>query len=125
MGCTIKIKGKEEFKIFSTEAEARQYIVDNNVKIEEVVDPKTKKPVSYITSVTSHESVVNTIRTANNISWEYTKNLITQTRLNDWDIEEYGRTSDAISLSEFLSELRVQDKDTLKDCSLNLLLIII
>lgn len=107
MACIVKIKGKEEFKVFDTEADAREYLKDTNVVIEEMINPVTKESELYVNVQDTHSGTVNVIRAANQISWEATKELLTQTKLNDWDTEEYGKRSDAISLSIALANIRV------------------
>ena len=47
MACRVKIKGKEEFKVFDTEADAREYLKDTNVVIEEMINPVTKESELY------------------------------------------------------------------------------
>ena len=125
MGCIVKIKEKNEYRIFDTEAEARQYIKENNVSIEDFQVDKDGTPSSYIRTQSLQESTLNVIRAANNHSWEETKDLLTTTKINDWDTEEYGDKSDAISLSKALSNIRVSVNGEVKRLFQNLLLIII
>ena len=86
---------------------AREYLKDTNVVIEEMINPVTKESELYVNVQDTHSGTVNVIRAANQISWEATKELLTQTKLNDWDTEEYGKRSDAISLSTALADIRV------------------
>ena len=114
MGCIVKIKEKNEYRIFDTEAEARQYIKENNISIEDFQVDKDGTPSSYIRTQSLQESTLNVIRAANNHSWEETKDLLTTTKINDWDTEEYGDKSDAISLSKALSNIRVSVNGEIK-----------
>lgn len=111
MACTVKLKERGEYKIFDTELEARTYIQENNLSIEEVTNPRTKEKEWYVNTNDTHTSVVDVIRLANTESWEDTKDLLTKTELNDWDTEEYGKMSKVVSLSVALSSLRVLKND--------------
>lgn len=107
MGCIVKIKAKNEYRVFDTEAEARQFIKDNGISIETFTSTKDGTPSLYIKTSDSQETTLNVIRAANQQSWEDTKDTITTTELSGWDTEEYSNTSSAISLSKAMSSIRV------------------
>lgn len=65
MGCIVKIKAKNEYKVFDTEAEARQFIKDNGISIEAFTSEKDGNPSLYIKTSDSQETTLNVIRAAN------------------------------------------------------------
>ena len=113
MGCIIKIKGKEHFKEFASEEEARKWVEENrkNISIEEFTNPYTKKKELYIATKDAQESTVTAIRAANARSYEFIGDTLTKTRLDDFNTEEYDKFSDALSLSKALASLRIVDAE--------------
>lgn len=113
MACIVKIKGREQFREFQTEEDARLWLEENknNISVEEFTNPYTEKKELFLNVKDSHKSTVATIKAANVISFEHTKEVLTKTGLGDFDVEEYDKRSDALSLGKALSKLRVLAPD--------------
>ncbi len=102
MACTIKIKEREEYRTFDKEEEARKWIAENALTIEEI-DGK-----EFITTTDPHSRTLSILEAANQKSWDDTQELLIQTRMNDWDTEEYAKNSKVASLSKVLADIRIE-----------------
>lgn len=111
MGCIIKLKGKEEYITFESEAEAKEYIKKNHAKI--ASDLRTSKhgtPSEYLTYQTDQEQVESIIKESSRRAYEVTKENLVKMKMNGWDSETYSRESDAFAISTFLSDLTIEGK---------------
>lgn len=104
MGCTIKLKERENYRIFDNENDANDYIKANNI----VVDTD-KEGNRFLRSNTTHESVCSIIQDSHNRASEKIGEVLAESRINDWNIEEYTNASDAISLSTYLGDMVIED----------------
>lgn len=111
MGCIVKLKLKEEYITFESEAEAKEYIKKNKLQIS--ADLKTRKddtPSEYLTFSTPQEKTEKIIRESHSRSYESTKKSLIKMQLNGWNSEVYSKESDAFGISTFLSGLTIEGK---------------
>lgn len=111
MGCIIKLKLKEEYITFESEAEAKEYIKKNKLQI--ASDLKTWKdetPSEYLTYSTPQEKTEKIIKESHSRSYESTKKSLIKMQLNGWNSEVYSKESDAFGISTFLSGLTINEK---------------
>jgi hypothetical protein len=83
MGCIIKLKGKEEYITFESEAEAKEYIKKNHAKI--ASDLRTSKhgtPSEYLTYQTDQEQTESIIKESSRRAYEVTKENLVKMKMN-------------------------------------------
>jgi hypothetical protein len=78
MGCTIKLKERENYRIFDNENDANDYIKANNI----VVDTD-KEGNRFLRSDTTHESVCSIIQDSHNRASEKIGEVLAESRIND------------------------------------------
>lgn len=108
MGCIIKLKEREEYKIFESEEALRQYIRNNNIEVD-----SDKSGNTFVTASTTHEAVCKILKNAHERATEEIGKDIDRMRINDWNVEEYQANSVAISLSTLLGNMMVKNGDTM------------
>lgn len=108
MGCIIKLKEREEYKIFESEEALRQYIRNNHIEID-----TDKSGNTFVTASTTHEAVCKILKNAHERATEEIGKDIDRMRINDWNVEEYQANSVAISLSTLLGNMMVKNGDTM------------
>lgn len=108
MGCVIKIKEREEYKVFESEEAMRKYLKNNNIEAEE-----DKEGNKFVSVSTTHEAVCSMLTMAHNKATEEIGNDIDRMKINDWNVEEYQANSMAISLSTLLGNMMIKNGDTM------------
>lgn len=107
MGCVIKLKERENYRIFDNENDASDYIKKNNI----VVDTD-KEGNKYLRADTTHLSVCSILGDSHARASEKIGEVLAEAKINDWNIEEYTNASDAISLSTYLGDMVVEENGT-------------
>jgi hypothetical protein len=78
MGCTIKLKERENYRIFDNENDANDYIKANNI----IVDTD-KEGNRFLRSDTTHGSVCSIIQDSHNRASEKIGEVLAESRIND------------------------------------------
>ena len=107
MGCVIKLKERENYRIFNNESDASDYIKKNNI----VVDTDREGNI-YLREDTTHLSVCSILKDSHTRATEKIGEVLAKAKINDWNIEEYTNASDAISLSTYLGDMVVEENGT-------------
>lgn len=113
MGCISKIKGKNFFKEFNSIDEAKEWLRQNknNIAIEEFATSKNGKKEYFLVTQTPHESVVKMVKANHQNSFEEIGNSIWKMDIDGFDTESYQKQSKALSLTELLRSLKVNDEN--------------